>query len=340
MPGLPQGILELDLDAVDLHKGLRGLAAIGISVIFVAAFGTVGVTAGLAALFVIVADSPGRPRDRTVGVLVVTLVGSAIALIGTWAGTTHFLVAATLIFIITVAGTISAGLGRSWAIRGLLLSIWAVIALGLAGEEQAAIGLAMAFALGGMFAAAILLVTGRNTPQVSIEVEASAATRTLESIIHSPLGSFAVLRGGAVGIAVPLGAWLFPDHPVWAALTVLLVLRPAVGETVRVGVQRTLGTIAGVLLAEGMIILGDGSDVVLLAALLAAAFAMTALQSVNYAVFVLLLTAVLVLTQELLGLSAQATASDRLLATILGALIAFGGIAFAYLIQRRAIASD
>jgi uncharacterized membrane protein YccC len=175
---------------------------------------------------------------------------------------------------------------------------------------------------------------------VSIEVEARAATRSLESIIHSPLGWFAVLRGGAVGIAVPLGAWLFPDHPVWAALTVLLVLRPAVGETVRVGVQRTLGTIAGVLLAEGMIILGDGSDVVLLAALLAAAFAMTALQSVNYAVFVLLLTAVLVLTQELLGLSAQATASDRLLATILGALIAFGGIAFAYLIQRRAIASD
>ena len=339
MPGRPQGLLEFDLVAVDLHKGLLGLVAIGISVIFVAALGTVGMTAGLAALFVIVTDSPGRPRDRAVGVLVVTLVGSVIALIGTWAGTTHLLVAATLTFIIAVATTLTAGLGRSWAIRGLLLSIWAVIALGLAGEEQAAIGLAMAFALGGISAAAILWVRRRGTPQPSIEVRARAATRSLESIIQSPLGWFSVVRGSAVGLAVALGAWLFPNHPVWAALTVLLVMRPAVGETVKVGIQRTLGTIAGVLVAEGIIVVGDGSDAVLVAAFMAAAFAMTAFQRVNYAVFVLFLTTVLVLTQGLLGLSPEATAVDRLLATMLGAAIAFSGIAVAYVIQRRAVAS-
>jgi hypothetical protein len=54
---------------------------------------------------------------------------------------------------------------------------------------------------------------------------------------------------------------------------------------------------------------------------------MTALQKVNYAVFVACLTALLVLFDQLATGTGEATAADRLSATLLGAAIAFIAIA-------------
>ena len=59
---------------------------------------------------------------------------------------------------------------------------------------------------------------------------------------------------------------------------------------------------------------------------LLAALGMAALQKVNYAVFVACLTALLVLADQLARGTGEATATDRLLATLLGAAIAFIGI--------------
>jgi len=49
-------LLRLDRDAIDLHKGVTGLASILAFAIFVAVFGTIGMVAALATLFVIMAD--------------------------------------------------------------------------------------------------------------------------------------------------------------------------------------------------------------------------------------------------------------------------------------------
>lgn len=318
--------LALDLDQVNLRRGFVGLVAIAATIVFIAVFGIVGMTAGLAALFVVGADSPGAPRDRVQGVLVMTVVGALIAALAVWEGTDRMWLATLLTVVITGAATLAAGFGSTWATRGLLLSLWAVLALSVAGEDQSALELAAAYVLGGMVAAAILWLQSRTDQEAADEATEERAARALGDIVLSPLGLFALLRAGAVGLATVLGIELFPDHPIWAAITVLLVLKPQVGEAVESGVLRILGTLGGVLAAAGIVALAGGSNAAVVVAFLAAAFGMVALKDVNYAVFVFFLTGVLVLIQDLLGEDAEAAADQRLLATLLGAGIAFAAL--------------
>jgi len=319
-------LLTLDLDAIDVRKGVMGVVAIGIVVIFVAIFGTVGMTAGLAALFVIMADQPGSLRDRSLAIVLTTVLGALIALVAVWAGTSHVWVATLLTFVVTGVATLVSGFGPGAAVRGLLLSIWAIVALTFGGDTESAVQLAVAFALGGVIAAGIIWLRDRALPEPSAEVEVKAATRTLGDLARSPLGWFSLLRASAAALAMALGALLFPEHAIWAALTVMLVMKPKAGEAVAAGVLRTLGTLAGVVAAEVVLDISNGQDAVIIIGFLIAAFGMAAFKKVNYAIFVLFLTALLVLSQALIGESADTAATDRLLATIIGAVIAFIGI--------------
>lgn len=334
-----RSVLELDLDAIDLRKGVLGVVAIGVVVIIVALFGTVGMTAALAALFVIMADQPGSIRDRAQAVLLMTAFGALIALVAVWAGTSHVWVATLLTFVVTGVATLLSGLGPGAAVRGLLLSVWAIVALTFAGDLETAVQLAVAFMFGGILAAGIIWLRTRALPEPSVEAETKAATHTVGELARSALGWFSLLRATAAALAMALGTVLFPDHAIWAALTVLLVMKPNVGEAAATGVLRTLGTLAGVLAAEAVLAVSGGDDAIVIIGFLIAAFGMAALKNVNYAVFVLFLTALLVLSQALIGESADTAAIDRLLATILGAVIAFLGIGIGrWVIARSAVA--
>jgi hypothetical protein len=335
-----QELLTLDLQAVDLPKGLTGLVVVLIAAVFVGIFGTIGMVLGLAALFVLMADSPGPTRDRAIGILVMTLAGSLIALVGIWAGREHVWIASLLTFVVVLVATIGAGYGTSMATRGLLLSIWAVVALSLSGEQETALQLALAFAAGGVVAFIIIFFRARALGDAPIEAELEAqaeqVSRTLKQIVRSPLGLFALLRATTAGLAMALGATLFPDHAIWAALTVLLVMRAKATDTVGVGILRTLGTLLGVIAAEVVLIAAGGEDSFVIIGLLASAFAMFALQKVNYAVFVAFLTAVLVFSQELAApTTGGSTATVRLLATVLGASLSLIAIGIGQRLVRR-----
>ena len=75
---------------------------------------------------------------------------------------------------------------------------------------------------------------------------------------------------------------LFPEHAMWPALTVLLVMRPKAGEAVEAGVRRTFGTLAGVIATEAVVEVAGGSEVVMFLAFMLAAFAMVALKVVIF----------------------------------------------------------
>ena len=331
-------LLRLDLDAIDLHKGVMGLGAILASGIFVALLGNIGMVAALAVLFGVLADQPGSLRDHGLGVLIITALGTVIALIGIWAGPEHILVSTLLTFVVVLLATLAAGLGAPMAVRGLLLSVWAVLAISLAGEQESAFQLAVAFAGGGLIAAAIIWLRSRALPEPSLEDEAVQASRTVEQIVRSPLGWFALLRAGAAGIALWLGATLFPEHVIWASLTVILVMKPRAGQTLAAGLLRTIGTVLGVIVAEVLIAVSGGEQIIVLVGFLVAAFATTALQTVNYAVFVACLTALLVLADQLAAGTGEATAIDRLLATLLGAGLAIVAIIIGRLLMGQSIA--
>jgi hypothetical protein len=330
-------LLRLDLDAVDLHKGVTGLASILAFAVFVAIFGTIGMVAALATLFVIMADQPGPLRDRGIGVLIMTVVGSIIAFVGAWAGTQHIVVAALLTFVVVALATLAAGFGPANVVRGMLLSVWAVVAVSMAGDTDTALQMAVAFAGGGLIAAGIIWLRTRALPEPSIEAEAKGAAHTIGETIRSPLGWFALLRATAAGLAMWLGAVLFPEHAIWAALTVILVMKPKAGETLASGLLRTIGTVAGVVVAEVVILISGGEAIVMAIGFMLFAFGMAALHKVNYAIFVACLTGVLVLSDQLASGTGESTASDRLLATLLGAAIAFIGIGLGRMLLGRPV---
>ncbi|MGI9539566.1 MAG: FUSC family protein, partial [Miltoncostaeaceae bacterium] len=274
-------LLALDLDQVSLRRGLFGLVGVFVAIVFVAVFGTAGMTAGLAVLFVIAADSPGAPRERVGGVVVMTVVGAVVTVVATWAGTDHVWLATLLTAGIALLATLAAGFGSTWAARGVLLALWAVVALSVAGAGQSALELGAAYVLGGILAAVILWLKERSGDESAEQPTSDeAAVPDLAAIIRSPLGLFALLRAGAVGLATVLGIELFPDHAIWAALTVLLVLSPNPGDSLETVVLRTLGTLAGGLAGVAVVALAGGSDAVVIVAFCLAAFAMMALKDV------------------------------------------------------------
>ncbi len=316
-------LLTLDLEAVDLKKGLTVLVAIAIAIAIAVVFGTAGMAAGLAMLFAILTDQPGPLRARALGLAVMTLAGSAIAFVALWAGTDLAWVALLLTFVVTALGTLVAGYGHAAAIRGLLLAVWAVVALSLGGELDLAISLTVAFAVGGLIAALIIWLGARALPEPPMEEEVEDASQAFVELLRSPLGWFSLLRAAAVTLALALGIAFFPAHPIWGALTVLIVLRPKAGETVAVGVLRTVGTLLGIIAAEGVLVIAGSDEPVLFLGIVVAGFGMGAFMKVNYAVMVAFLTALLVFASELLADAGQRAAIDRLLATIMGAVLAF-----------------
>ena len=327
-----RALLRFDLAAVDPGKGLLGLSSVLAFAVFVALFGSVGMVAALATVFIILSDQPGPLRTRAVTVVAMTAAGSLIGLIGAWAGTEHIAVAVALTFVVVTAATLAAAYGLDYALRGMLLAVWAVLAVSLAGQAETATELALAFAGGGLVAAAAIWLRARGDTEPPVVQEAKLVARNIEGVVRSPLGWFALMRGTAAATALWMGIVLFPDHPVWASLTVIVVMKPRPGETTLVGLLRTAGTLVGVLIAEMIILVGGDQTTVLLVGFLLAAFGMAALQRVNYAVFVACLTAMLVLADELALGTGEATAGDRLLATLLGAALALFGIALGRLV--------
>ena len=335
-----RSLLRLDLDAIDPRTGLVVLIAVAVAVAIVVMFGTAGMAAGLAMLFAILADQPGPLRARALGVAVMTVGGSAIAFVALWAGTELAWLALLLTFVVTAIGTLVAGYGPSAAVRGLLLAVWAVVALSLGGEVDLAISLTVAFAVGGSIAALIIWLRSRALPEPSLEDQVEVASQSLDQLVRSPLGWFSLLRAAATTLALALGIVLFEAHPIWAALTVLIVMRPKAGETVVVGVLRTVGTLIGIIAAEAVLIVSGTGDAVLLLGFLVAGFGMGAFAKVNYAVMVAFLTALLVFASELLAGAGESAAVDRLLATATGAVIAFAAIGVGRLIMTRGTSLD
>ena len=304
--------LEVDLDQASVRRGLIGTLVVLVTILLLTVFGQLGLTGALAALLVIVADQPGSTRERWIGVLVVTMTGAGIAFLVVWAGDEHLGVIALVAMAITALGTLTSGFGHAIAVPGLVLSLWAVIALSFAGVDESALALASAFLAGGLVARQAHPLPARR------------------------------LRAGAGDLGRHRDrAWVtwFSQHPIWPALTVLLVMRPKLGEAFETGVVRTVGTLGGVLLAEAVVLLAGGQELIIFAAYVLAAFAMAALHGVNYVVFVLFVTPLILLAGALLGGDVATAAVPRIAATLLGAAIALAGIGIAHVLFERDMAA-
>ena len=131
-----------------------------------------------------------------------------------------------------------------------------------------------------------------------------------------------VAKSAAATIAAWLIAgWLVPGHlPVFAAIAALLVVQPSVNQSFAKAVERSIGVIAGVVIAVLLsLALGGLSWVVLLAVVVAMVVAW-AFKATTPTANQVAISAMLVLA---LGSSSPDYAVDRIIETLIGAVIGF-----------------
>jgi uncharacterized membrane protein YccC len=131
-----------------------------------------------------------------------------------------------------------------------------------------------------------------------------------------------VLRGIGLGVAVFLGFTWFPANAAWLAISALIVMRPPTHQALVVGLQRSLGTGIGVVIAVALAGVVGENQPALVSLFLASAFLMMAFREVNYALFAVFVTTLVVYLERILGADAAESGVDRLAETVLGVTIA------------------
>ena len=289
--------------------------------------GPVAMAAGIAALFVVAANSPETRGPDSLQVLLVT-VGAVITFAVGYSADRAPAATAT-IAAVTLAGTLVAMAGRRAAVAGTYALLWAVITLSIGSTEESPAAMALAFVAGGAVALAALWLAERvpdgGRDDGGPPDRADTSTDDAGPVPWS-IRTFAVARAVAAGACVALGYWLFPDHSTWAVLTFVLVLQPPKEQATVVAVGRTLGTAAGVLLGMAVASLVGEHTAAVVVAFVLSGFLMLATRKVNYALSTTFTTTLLLLAQRLLQGDVFSTGGARLAATLLGVAAAFAVI--------------
>ena len=151
----------------------------------------------------------------------------------------------------TYIGTLAAGWGKRPAAEGQFLVLLAIVTLMVGSTDLSAVELALSSAAGGVVATAVSILASRwsgddgddaAATDTSTDPPPVVSTLDLDAIgqvARSTVGRFALFRAAAVAIATAAGYELFESHPVWAMLTVVLVLQPPAHQTWTVGLQHT-----------------------------------------------------------------------------------------------------
>jgi uncharacterized membrane protein YccC len=218
------------------------------------------------------------------------------------------------------------------ALDGALLAIdqrssdhepYAEDARALAGQVRAALRSAAAAAHGG------LGLEGEAAPAARkkfVNLRAMAAQVWANCSWSSSYARHAVRLTVTLTLAVIAQHLLPLAHAQWIGLTVVLVLRPDFASTFARGVARVVGTVAGAILASLIAALHpSGSAYIALAiAFSAASFA---LFNVSYALYSVAITGYIVYLLAYGGAAEHASAIDRVVATVIGGLLALAAYA-------------
>lgn len=320
-------VIEFDLEELDWRAAFTGLVGLLIALVFLIAFGPVGMAAGVAVLFVV-----GSDTDDSFGpdlAQVVLVVAGAIVTVAVGAATSSTAAAAIVLGAVALCSTLLVLLGPRWAGAGAYTLIWAVLSLTIGITDESARAMGLAFGAGGLIALAVLWVSARlgstEMPDGVTAVEDSTPSVSSEQAVQRrrPLVLFSIVRALATSAAVVVGFERFPDHAAWVVLTFVLVLRPPRGQTTVVAAGRTLGTVIGVLFGMAAAQLAGDSLPAQLLAFSGAGFFMLATTDVNYALSTAFTTAMLLLSERILHQDVYETGWERIRATLVGVVIAF-----------------
>jgi uncharacterized membrane protein YccC len=135
-----------------------------------------------------------------------------------------------------------------------------------------------------------------------------------------------------VALGLALGVFLFKyfaiDHGYWIALTMMIVIQPYYGATLKKGIERMIGTVAGII-SGGLIMLLPLSHQHIVGLLIIDSFFVAYFLRNNYKVGVFFVTIMMVLLMQIAQQESWQLIGWRVLSTLTGAVLALiAGYAF------------
>ncbi len=164
-----------------------------------------------------------------------------------------------------------------------------------------------------------------NPPPTEQPLRHSAAAVRQHLTWESVVLRFALVRAAAVTTAYGVGIAYFAAHPFLAATATLLIIRPAFDQTFVYAIERSLGTLLGAAVGIWLITIVQ-HPLPQLGTSLLLSFAMGAVLSVNYALYIALLTTILVWMTGLVGADPLSYTQDRVLETLIGLVLGIATI--------------
>lgn len=133
---------------------------------------------------------------------------------------------------------------------------------------------------------------------------------------------YAVRLAVTVGVSTGIYRYFGFANGYWIPMTALLVLRPGLSDTASRAIARTLGTLLGAILASFALAHLAPSRLTLAVLILFFAWLAYSLNSVNYGLFVLCLTAYIVCLLALASIPGNLVAYHRAISTVIGGSLA------------------
>ncbi len=128
-----------------------------------------------------------------------------------------------------------------------------------------------------------------------------------------------------VGVGLALSVFLFKffniDHGHWIALTLLIVIQPYYGATRKKGIERIIGTVAGILVGGVILLLPIGHQSFVVILIFISFFVAYFLRN-NYKVGVFFVTIMMVVMMQLSKTGSWELIGWRILSTVIGATLA------------------
>jgi hypothetical protein len=161
MTSFAHELVTVDREHLDLRAGLLGLVVLAVFGAAVAVVGPVAMAAAIGALVVLATDPPPPGRSWAIARLPLVIGGAALTFIAVWIGG-QAVPAALLVGVVGIVATLHGGRSRKAGIRGLVATLWIILALTLYSTGVGALAYAVAFLAGGAVGAGVALARARR----------------------------------------------------------------------------------------------------------------------------------------------------------------------------------
>jgi hypothetical protein len=321
-----QAVFALNIEGLNLRRGLIGTGVVLTILVLAAAFGRSGVAAAVGAIVIIAGDFSGLRSDRLLALGGLIGAGAVLTAAIFGVGAERPIVSVAVVMLVTfLCSVVMAGVKPLAAAAGLL-NIWLVTADGLARTPGAAVAPSVGFLIGGASALAVaLLRKGDSEPSAPLGRNWAALGQHAIDPRHFTC-RYALTRALALGLSTTAGWLLFQVNPFWPSIATLVIVQPDYGQALLKGTQRVIGTVigvaAGILLAQTLAL-----PPLLIAALVVVVFGYFTFMGTSYLVASSLLTLALLLLHRLAQADPLLVGAERIAATLLGIVVAVAAAA-------------